>query len=443
MVNILNDTKGKLLFYGVFFCLLSLLKVMLVPAVIPNSIPVSIGNGMVIFFTIMWLYLWKRRLPIFHLLNPVAILFYLGIEMYLFIPFLVPSNVVLSIFFLACLLQLFMLLGYTALQWDTRFCAMYLVLVFIYEFVMFKKIWHEGVIELVVIFFTTTLIFVIFIQYKTILRHQKETNDLYKKQKELNLKLTEAGTRLMEEEKQASMAMITAGLAHEINNPVNYLLGNLPFLRRYFATLKAVINKETSDAANGDQIDLVMKDTESIIDRYEEGLERITDIINTLKSLFQKKGMSHDATEKDLGVVLTSTIEVLGLQEKQDIVCDVCVESPLLFQCNQGDFFSIFTNLLRNSIDAIGEEGAITIRGSRSNGSILIIIEDNGPGISEEDRKQMFEPFFTTKEDRRNLGLGLTLCKRIIEGYGGTIGVESDVGLFTRVTIALPLEEAV
>ncbi len=128
-------------------------------------------------------------------------------------------------------------------------------------------------------------------------RQKEQLQGLYRKQKDLNRRLTLAGARLMEQEKRASLSMITAGLAHEINNPVNYLKGNLPFLKHY---MEKFLNKsQTNPAAESPNPDADMetikRELSSILADYDRGMQRISDIIKSLKMLFHKNQDSTSA----------------------------------------------------------------------------------------------------------------------------------------------------
>ena len=281
------------------------------------------------------------------------------------------------------------------------------------------------------------------------------TNDALENQKrELvftleNLKQTQA--QLIQSEKMASMGVLTAGIAHELNNPINFVHGNVNPLRRDMDDVFSIINKydEIIEAKKlydefGDvkalkgKLDyyFLIKEIISLLEGIEEGAIRSSQIVKGLRSfsrLDKEKCQYYDIHEG-----IDSSLILLENKIKDRITVQKNYGDLQEVECFPGKLNQVIMNILTNSIQAIEDKGEIFIQTISSDIGIKIIIKDTGKGMTEEVKKHIFEPFFTTKDVGKGTGLGLSISFGIIEQHNGIIDVISEPGKGTEFIISLP-----
>ena len=287
------------------------------------------------------------------------------------------------------------------------------------------------------------------------------TEELEHKNIELGQTLTdlkETQTQLVNAEKMASLGQLTAGIAHEINNPINFVSANVKPLQMDIADILEVIEKYeqiTPDTnyleqlkeieAFKKQIDLnyVREEIDSLLHGIEDGAKRTAEIVKGLKN-FSRLDES-DIKEADLNEGISSTLVLLKniLSDNIDVVKDLG-DIPQI-ECYPGKLNQVFMNVLSNSIQAIQqkpikERNTLTIKSYVSGENVCVSIEDTGIGMAPEVIAKVFEPFFTTKDVGEGTGLGMSIVFKIIESHNGSIDIDSEVGKGTRVTITLPLK---
>lgn len=233
--------------------------------------------------------------------------------------------------------------------------------------------------------------------------------------------LKETRSKLLQSEKLASLGVLTAGVAHEINNPLNYIYGG-------FSGIKSMLLNE---------IEYEKKDALTLLESIEIGVERIKDIVSGLNQ-FSRDSSSMDEECKPTHII-ENCISILSNQLKNRI--EVEKEYPkqeIKLIGNVGKMHQLFLNLLSNAVDAIAEKGRINIKVKETNKLVEIGISDNGHGIAEEHKNQVFDPFFTTKSPGKGTGLGLSIVHNIIKEHKATIEIDSEVGKGTTVNIYFP-----
>jgi signal transduction histidine kinase len=272
----------------------------------------------------------------------------------------------------------------------------------------------------------------------------------------LNIKLDQAQSQLMQSEKLASIGVLAAGVAHEINNPIGYVNSNLGTLEKYLADIFVAIDKYEAAGSqlNADsplmeelrkfktEVDLnyIREDSKTLIAESHQGLERVKKIILDLKD-FAHSESEDNWMEEDIHHGLDSTLNVIWneLKYKCDVVKEYAVLPPvecLLPQLNQ-----VFMNLLINAAQAIETRGTITIRTGTLGEQVWIEIADTGKGISPENLNRIFEPFYTTKQVGMGTGLGLSVSFSIIQKHNGKIEVESTPGKGSVFRVILPIKQ--
>jgi len=255
------------------------------------------------------------------------------------------------------------------------------------------------------------------------------------KVKEQVLVIDQRQRQLYQAERLASIGQLAAGVAHEINNPLGFINSNLSAAQRYlsgFATLRDVV---PADGWQARDLDFVLDDFAELLRDSASGIARIARIVKDLKGF-----SSVDQPEEqvvDLNAELARLVAVLAGQKPAGvaIVTDFSPLPPLL--CLPGHLNQAFLNILQNALQAVGSEGAITLRTRAAGEQITVQVIDDGPGIPDDIRPRIFDPFFTTRGVGGGTGLGLTVARDIILAHSGQIEVDSVVGDGTSVTIRL------
>jgi len=269
-------------------------------------------------------------------------------------------------------------------------------------------------------------------------------------------KLESFQNQLLQSEKMASIGLLAAGVAHEINNPIAYVYSNMGTLERYLEELFRLVEMYRAQEDNmtclGDELekirafsaqmdyDYVKDDTLSLLSESREGLNRVKKIILDLKD-FSRVGQEDTWELADLHAGLDSTLNVVWNELKYK--CEVKKEYgelPLV-NCLPQQLNQVFMNLLVNAAQAIEERGVITLRSGHRDGAVWIEVQDTGKGIDQDNLNKIFDPFFTTKPVGKGTGLGLSVSFSIIEKHHGRIEVESTVGKGTTFRVWLPVEQ--
>ena len=272
----------------------------------------------------------------------------------------------------------------------------------------------------------------------------------------LNKKLEEAHNQLLQSEKMASIGQLSAGIAHELNNPIGFVSSNLGSLENYLHDLMKIIQAFQAAAATGGEqvpalaaaasvarehdLEFLEEDIFELLRESRDGLNRLRKIVQDLKT-FSRTG-EQDWQEADLQQGLDSTLNIVWNELKYH--CTVKKEyapippvSCVISQLNQ-----VFMNLLVNAGQAIETRGEIIIRTfSPDAAHVCVEIEDNGKGIPPEHLNRIFEPFFTTKPVGKGTGLGLSVSYGIIERHRGRIDVSSEPGRGSCFRITLPIHQ--
>ena len=255
-------------------------------------------------------------------------------------------------------------------------------------------------------------------------------------------------------QKLEAIGELSAGIAHEINNPIGFIYGNMKILKEYASVLRQVAdiasefcNNADSDAEElknryqeldqNEKIDDVIADLNLLLDENIDGAARVSDIVSNLKS-FARPDLK-EKVQCNINDGMITTLKVMNNELKYK--CKVIEDYGDLpdIECFPGELNQVFMNLISNAVQAIKEDGVIHVTTRAEDGNIVIKIKDNGCGIPPENVNHIFDPFFSTKPVGKGTGLGLSVSHGIIEKHHGEINVSSTPGEGTVFTIVLPI----
>lgn len=291
-------------------------------------------------------------------------------------------------------------------------------------------------------------------------RHlETATAELEQRRSELDRALLELQSRqavILHQDKMASIGLLAAGVAHDINNPIGFVTNNLEELQIYLTRLQTFIEeqqaiiqasappeelKKLHEDWNQLGIDYILDDFGSLIAESLEGTNRVSDIVKNLRSFSRVDDFAFKLA--DVNACLESSIKITQheLRHKAQVHRQFG-EIPKLFCCPQ-QLNQAFLNLLVNAAHAIDKHGDVTIKSWSDTEHIHISITDTGCGIPVDQQAKIFKPFFTTKEAGKGTGLGLSIVADIIKLHHGKINVQSQPDQGTTFTITLPLRPEV
>jgi signal transduction histidine kinase len=270
--------------------------------------------------------------------------------------------------------------------------------------------------------------------------------------------LKAAEVQLVQSERLAAVGELAAGVAHEVNNPVNFALNAVRMLKSHVEGLaQAVLRIRSSDlqdpsGSRGQAAELEGRQSEletaqlaqevvELVQIATEGLERTQRLVGDLKDFADPQRVAHSRI--DLARCLRSTLQLLGHSlQRAGVSVDLQIESNLPQVRGHASALSqVFLNLLKNAGEALETRGGrIALEARREGGSVLVEIRDDGPGVPPEVRSRLFEPFVSTKDAGRGTGLGLSISRRIVTEHGGTLELRSEPGEGAVFTIRLPAE---
>ncbi len=263
--------------------------------------------------------------------------------------------------------------------------------------------------------------------------------------------------QILQASKLASIGELAAGVAHEINNPLGFVMSNCNSLVEYLDAYKSYISaleenilsencEQKNDTAKQQALNLrkeldieyITEDASSLLEETLSGLKRMSKIVADLKTFAHADRVSPERAQ--VNTLLEDSLNLVKNQTKYNLeIVKEFSELPEI-TCFPNQLVQVFTNLFVNASHAVEDKGTLTIKTSASERAVTVSITDTGKGIPEKHLSKIFDPFFTTKEPGKGTGMGLSISHSIIEKHGGTIIVTSEVGFGTTFDIILPIQ---
>jgi signal transduction histidine kinase len=253
-----------------------------------------------------------------------------------------------------------------------------------------------------------------------------------------NTELKNAQAQLVQSEKMASLGLLVAGIAHEINTPVGAIHSMHDTMVRAVEKLKSTLTMCGLASTEAERVGPIFKAIDDANRVIDSGTERVTTIVRRLRSFARLDEAELKAVDIHEGIEDTLMLIHHEIKKRITVLRDFGEVPPLT--CYPGRLNQVHLNLLNNARQAIDGKGQITIKTSVRDSRVCIQYTDTGSGISAKNLDRIFDPGFTTKGVRVGAGLGLSICYQIIEDHRGKIEVESKVGEGTTFTILLPLD---
>ena len=284
---------------------------------------------------------------------------------------------------------------------------------------------------------------------------EKQVQDRTQELKSAYAELQSTQAMMVHSEKMKSLGELVAGIMHEINNPINFIYGNMTHLNnyshdliniieeytKYNESLKPEEQKEIAQLKDSIDYEFLKTDLPDLIKSCKEGADRAKNIIQDLKSFSRMEEVA--ITDVDLSKEIDTVLNILHnkIKHKADVHKEYEPNAIPAVEAFGGQLNQVFMNILDNAAGAIPEHGDIWIRMRKDDigKNVIVEIEDNGIGMDAETAEKVFNPFFTTKPVGQGTGLGMSITYKIIKNHQGDIRVESTKGVGSKFIITLPI----
>lgn len=290
---------------------------------------------------------------------------------------------------------------------------------------------------------------------------EDKSRELYLSNQQLSQKhnaLMAQQSAMIKNEKLASIGLLSAGIAHEINNPLAFVSSNLEVLDSYWQAMNCLYGNVQELLLNQDipeetkislsklmtekDLEYIASDFINLFEDTNDGLKRVTTIVQNLQHF--SRTQEEDWDYCDINKSIQSTLKIINHQIKQcNCQVNLSLQSLEKSWCNIGELNQVFLNLLQNAIHAMenAHQKILNINTWQDTKNVYISIEDTGHGIRAEHFEKIFAPFFTTKAIGQGTGLGLHISYKIVLDHKGSIDIASELGLGAKFTIQLPIKK--
>lgn len=273
-----------------------------------------------------------------------------------------------------------------------------------------------------------------------------ELRRAYERLDQAHTELRQTQQQLVFSEKMAAMGRLVAGVAHELNNPISFVFGNMFALKRYGERLTAYLRAQDKGASGAElsrlrkehKIDKILNDISPLVEGTLEGAERISEIVQDLRrfSSSQEEPLEHF----DLVRVVQTATKWVEKSAKEEPEIIFHMPEQLHIDGRKGAVHQIVVNLVQNAVDVTAEQAdrKIWVECGTNNGRVFVQVRDNGPGIADEHMHSIFEPFFTTKRIGEGTGLGLYVSYGLAKDQGGSLSAGNGPDGGAVFTLRLP-----
>ena len=236
-----------------------------------------------------------------------------------------------------------------------------------------------------------------------------------------------------------SLKVMAGGIAHEINNPLNYIKNALFVAKKDMDSIVAIALSNRQDDEGAKQINLLAERVKKMFETAEGGTKRIAKAVETLIG-YSREGFTMLERPYDIFKACEDIVPVLLTATGRDVRVTIECEGDGTVMCVPEEMNQVLTNLIQNAIEAVPNDGTgrVWVQGKNIEEKVVLSVKDNGVGIPKEIKERIFSPFFTTKTERQGMGLGLSIVWQIVHKCGGTITVESEPSQGALFTVTLP-----
>lgn len=250
--------------------------------------------------------------------------------------------------------------------------------------------------------------------------------------------------QLQRADQMASLGQLVSGIGHEINNPNQFIRGNIKILKQALEDILPIVDDYQKDHPDLRVARLpysfFREHIMVLVNDMAHGSERIKGIVESLRR-FVRRDEGQQVDKVDVNTLIEACSRLVHNEVSKRADLELALEPDLpSFTGNSQKIEQVLVNLIVNAAQAMPDDdkGRITVRSRLENEHVVFEVEDNGKGMTEKTQKQIFDPFFTTKRARGGTGLGLAIAYRIIEEHGGTISVSSEFGKGTKFVVCIP-----
>ena len=247
--------------------------------------------------------------------------------------------------------------------------------------------------------------------------------------------LLDSQSKLMQSDKLATIGLLTAGIVHEINNPIFAVKLAFSLLDTHLAKLRKLA--ENWNVAEAAELAAILKSTQEFVEQGNRCVDTMGKIVSDIRMFSRSdKGVMN---EENVNNIIDSVIGIVWNSVKNKVTIRKEYGDLPKIRCNAQQLSQVFLNLIVNASQAIGDKpGEITLRTEKSGDKVRVFVSDTGSGMPKEVMEKIFEAFFTTKDAEQGTGLGLSITHDIVKKHNGAITVESEVGKGTTFTVSLP-----
>jgi signal transduction histidine kinase len=267
----------------------------------------------------------------------------------------------------------------------------------------------------------------------------------------VNDELRRTQSLLLHQEKMSALGQLVTGIAHELNNPISFVYGNIDFLAEHVQTLLGLVEgcaslpelgaagrARVAELKEAGEYDYLREDAGKLLRSIRTGAERSVAIVRDLKVFSRSRPGVLEWSDLQAG--LEATLNLLTNLWKNRIAIHRAYAPLPRVRCNFGHVNQVFMNILTNALQAMEGPGELFLETAVVGDHVRIAIRDTGPGLDEELKKKIFEPFFTTKTVGQGTGMGLAISDNIVRQHGGQLWVESAPGAGAMFVIDLPVD---